>query len=619
MPRKVIPFNDLSPRARERLLTALNQESEAAFLVYQPLRTPLPIWALIGLVFAGGMSLQWLWSSDYGVPLGAQALTSPADLPWYLLAACAVAMPVLLWAAHHVRQRQLPYTPGVYLLPRHLVDARGDVLTLHRVPEDAELGVTRREKKLAVRLPLDDGDSFELLVPDTLENRKALGRFRSTLRAVRYAREQGERAWLTAISPFSESRSSARGTETPLTRPMHPLLKQPYSIGGTLGVGVGAALLFLRVLGGDAAVVEAIHAEPSSERWSWYIDAGGRRAAEASATWLPEAIRQEDEAAFAEGLRVDTSVYWRKYLKEFTIHAEEVQLERLPEAALKEALAASSVNELRRFLQDFSGEEYEGFQARATEAIDGYYAAAGAAFQEQAAVGNAQLVWAFQQLLSWLKENDTTEVGVVFQSPDITGIEAADTFFNGYATAFGCSGYMPAGYKVKGLSLDYAEERITKLLGSGFSKVASADLLQLRHASAADDSAPGFRVKYTISPLQDAQGYVPYVLESTNACYQGIRVQFLVELSIPGNPYGYSFWVTAEPPERFSIEQLRRFSGLSMDPTNVYSRMVSLAFNNLAEALQTRLFRAESDAGVSIQEMLDTWGAQQPTTTTQSY
>ncbi len=598
---KRLAWSSLPNSTKGRLIEAARGNGAAAALFFVPFRPRPAIGARLFLLAAGTLAVLYSWIPGFGVPQNPDAMTSGWICPAIALGMVGYALAAFVSA--ELSRSASGISAGTYIFATHCIDIVRDTLTVRPLdalqqfdarPVPGGIAVVLRFPKDFVRLSVDRGGDGE----------KRLATCASVLRAAGLARQRGDWAWLAARDPIGDidrlggPQGGAGVTLEAATRFLF------------VGAGVAFAAIAapVRTLASDAAVVNAIQSAPSSSAWRWYILAGGRQATEALATWLPEAVRVEDEAAFHAALTAGTAQALRDYLSKFTIHAADVRDSELPQAALREAVESGSIARLRVFLMEFGEPVHARFRDDAAREIAARYAQALVTLEAQVPPKDRDLRHYFRRLFAWLGTSPDGRMDVVFAPPATANLAATDRLYRrGYAGMCGTVASLETNFGAGVLA--GSQSKVFDALTRSFKQIVSNEALDLVESDGTDASRPAIRVAYTVT----SSGTV-FVNEKetdpdhASECFVGTRIKFDVRMTIPGEKTRYAFSVNVVPPEHFKVSEKTASwmpTGSTASAGQVYSVMTGLAFESLAEGLRQRLFSPSSSAYDEMFQMLD--------------
>jgi len=304
-----------------------------------------------------------------------------------------------------------------------------------------------------------------------------------------------------------------------------------------------------------------------------------------------------DRELFAAARARGTVESLESYLKVGRRHLAEARA-LLPEAALRQAVAAGSVGALREVLRDYSGHPVT---ADAKAAIRDLYSRALAALTQHA---KPECVLFLTRLLAWLEAAESPEIAVTFLPPgttELTNLETGLKELDGFVKLPGRS-FTPEACRSR-------ESSIVHELQYGFNSIVEKDIIRLRHLGDGGDSAdrpltaPRIEIRYQVRPsgslyvqkdpaggfpglrgLADPGRGLPTLTGSDR--FAGVKFSFSIKLSVPGDDKPWLIPLEVSPAEEFTV----RSSGFfSPDRESVYDAMAETAFARLTAKLSDEL------------------------------
>jgi hypothetical protein len=581
IPRK-IHFNALPESVRRRWVEITAGREQPEPLYVEPL--PFHISRMVRLAFCGLLinissrmvclafcglliSLGLCWQ-HFGL-LG--TVQSPAWILGYAGGGFMLVYMILELMRSIALRRALPFAPGRYLFALDLVEAHGEVLELwpmagcrrvstrHRSPDGLYTSALiefhfagARKKTLTI-----DGMNRAASILQYLEaSERAVSA--AVTRLEQGQGRENDLPMLIALDPFFEVRMSDQWASLPRTAPSDPrgdALAKPLPrylayvvpIALVASVVLGPATWYARNLLSDQAMFDHARSTPGSQSLQQYLDLGGWRVAEA---------------------RV---LLWQRELDE----------------------AQGSAAALRAFLAKYSDHEDAG------KAVHALYPKAMAAFIEQASTTDPRLVPFMKALVDHLEKTASAEVVVSFSRPDAALLDELD---ERVARAVDCGTRVePVAPHFSGATATWRERAIVDRLQQGFGAMFPQGILSLIHAEssreeASEGSRPSIHVAYAIAPSGSLYGNA-----SRFRAFLGMRIDFEVEMRVPGHPDVFSFELEVQPPSELVVEpSYTAFAELpssSQQPTDlIYRLTVARAFDQLSRNLGSALFRADSEA-----------------------
>jgi hypothetical protein len=598
---KRVPWTNLTIPTRERFLESTRGHGKAAALLFVPLR-PRPAFGVrVLLILAGVLVTLYWWSSGYGVPLDSHALTSGWLAPVIALGLLGYGLAPFVALSAARSDSGIP--SGTYVFATHCVTVARNTLKVWPLDQLEQFDAQPVPGGAVVRLRFES-EVVRLHIPRASEEGKRLGTCASILRASSLARERDDWTWWAERDPIGHIEELSRpGRGSPLSL---EVMVRCACIG--IGVSLGAVAAPARTVTSDNSVVHAIQLAPSSSLWRWYIGSEGRQADDARSTWLPEALRMEDEQAYQGAVAAGTSRALRDYLENFSIHAAEVRETELPRVALQEAIASKSIANLRAFSAEFTAQSQAPFREAAAGEISDLYAAAQAELRAQLPSRDRNLRRYFERLFTWLSTSPDGQVLVVFSPPATANLAATDRLYRqGYSDM--CDSVASLETHFGPSALAGSQAKVFTGLTRSFEQIVGGEALDLVERDELDDAHPAIRVAYTIT----SSGAI-FVNENeadpdhAKECFIGTRVKFDVRMTIPGERTKYSFSINVVPPDQFQVTDSIASWMLARSTVGnhqVYDVMTGLAFERLAEGLRKRLFDPSSIAYDEMFQLVD--------------
>lgn len=599
---KHLSWSTLRPAWQTRFLRAARADDSTAPLLFIPLTISPSFSRRLLFLGAGLLATGYSWTVGFGLPGTADALETGFVVP--IVGLALVGYVVAAWLAGVSVRTSSGLPPGTYIFATHVVELIKDSLFVRATEDLRAFDARPVPDGIAISLRFPDGD-IRLSLPRTERTEKQLSRCASILRATALARQRGDRDWLNARSPLGQLDSIQSGPSGSITRPITTAQVMGVLIGALWG-GVGS---MVRGHLSDTAVVRTILETPTTESWRWYISGNGARANEAQTTWLPAAVKAEDDDEFRMAVMAGTVQGFRDYLTKYTLHAAEVNDTWLPEAALKEAVASSSIASLRAFQREFAAESHATLRAEAARQIAARYEEALARLVAQVPPKDRALRRYFERLFLWLGGSSDGQVDVVFSPPATANLAAIDRLYRRVYSGT-CNNVQSLETNFSPSALAGSEWKVFDGLSRALQQVVSNEALHLVQVDSREsESRPKIAVAYTVTSsggvfVDDDEKDADHATD----CYIGTRIRYDVRMSIPGERTQYSFTVNVVPPDRFEVSSTTASwlpSRAGVSAIKVYDRMTALGFERLAEGLRQRLFDPSSSAYDEMFKMLD--------------
>lgn len=548
-----VPFNALSQSGREHLVACMRGQSSPQPIAENTSTTTGDIvqWILWGACGAAAVAFAIWWTYGEGA------------LEWWHWLLIVGGVGIIGWSGIGILRRiqmgsRLPWNPGVYLFPLHVIDANGPVLQVLPMGSMTNFEGTHNHKNgvyqnttLNFTFP---GQTVSFVVNRKDKAEQVLEMLQNAGGMAQMAAESGNMQAFAQLDPLFGERVADTWDRVqqaddivpdtaPSARGTSGLFGNPMLLGGVLGMMAGG------VVGGGYTLLN-------------------------------------DEMEYQSAVAEDSTWGYQRYLRNFGwLHGSEVRDVRLPAAAFSEAKEAHSVTALREFRAEYPGSVHDADAIAATHAL---YQEALAAVHEQ--VDDEALDAVMTQLFAWLEAHPATPLQVHFRPPDSEALGSFDKTLDEIGKDLYGIPIAPASPSFNADRSGLRERRIAEDLERGFGQVVPNDILDLQHgerlvgeATLPDDVA-ALEVSYVLAPSG-----AMYTGEEEDRGYVGIVVDFDVAMRVPGSA-PYDFDVTVRPPETFSVTSYGSY-GADVPPSDsiVYDTMASNAFSRLAGALQARL------------------------------
>jgi hypothetical protein len=590
---RLIDWQRLSDPERAALEETLREDA----LLFSPARS----WAshfvrLICISIGAGLIATWIWE-DYGEVFGTLTFQG-IENPWVLLlGASCVSLIFFEWIYDAYNRYRLPWRPGFYVLPLHVVDAQSRWVAVYSTQDASE--VRQGQHAGGIQIDFRFGETripVRLTGPD---QKSRLHRFGTAQRLAAVAAAGGQADWLAERDTL---RSMIEGATT-----------KNSSVRGSpirWGVEIGAAVLLclplasLRASLSDQVAFDKITAAPSVEAWEWYIEGDGRQRDVVESKLLPEARIAEDEEAFLAAQLENSTIAYQEYLRrEHTYHDEEVLSDLLPEAELQAAIRSGKISILRGFIKNHEASQPERI-ARAGEAIAGRYSSELSRLLMQTQGNSQRLRKTFSSIVSWQEANGSNALYVVYNRPDVQQLATLhERITSRYRRE--CSTVEPVSSHLSASQAGSIEGAVFHALDRALDLVVSEEVVSLQRVTRAPEG-PVVTIDYTISSdgsvytFEEAPG-----VKGPKRCYIGLQFNFKVTISTPNYRYPYTFRLRARPPEMITVQYTSNSLFSEASTTSVYIEMSQRAFDNLATELRDRLFDPKTDAYAAMFDVLE--------------
>lgn len=560
-----IPFNALPETTRRRLADVLGKRGGPQPIYENPLgKGGVVGFALLALV--AGLALLVVLVVEFGS--GSHFSQEPEFIAAYAGLTFFFLLGVLGAIGRALLLRALPFRPGTYLFATDLLDATGPVLRIHPVGAMSKMECVHHHTNgvytnslTTLRFP-KKAYTFAVRGKSLAETK--LRDLNAQRQAVVAAAQAGSAERLHALDVFFDAR-------------MTPAWNDP-----------AAATSAARDAGGSprAGSVPSVFGRKG-------LISLGLALLSAAPLWF---VRNQlsDEAAFRT---IRTYYHATNYVRADGNHAATVQTELLPRLALEHAQQRGTVTALREFLAEFGGTAY-GQAGR--DAIHVHFERVKQAFLAQANMGDAQMVRLMSALIAWLEAHGSPPINVHYAPPGSAALLEVDRVLAASANRLNGRPIAPIAPHFAPQYAEQRERSVTRALQAGFGAVFPGEILELRGvhgpetlaaAAGAPAAEPNIHVAYNVRPSG-----ATYSSDHDPADFVGIQVDFVVTMSVPGEA-PYTFTVSVEPPEHFSIQ---RSNSPVVVPGGtagvVYAEMATRAFDRLGASMAQTFFRPDTAA-----------------------
>jgi hypothetical protein len=573
-------------------------------------------WGFLGITCAAALLL--MIPAGYAKPYNSSSVQGPVSLVVYVAALFGVVYSVLAVMRRWRLVSTLPFTPGRYLFPMDLVDARTRDVRIIPMSLLADLSAVHHHTNgvythTQFTLTFEGGKSEAFVVRSKGEAEGALHALRTSRAAIGEAVKNLHVDIIAGLDPFFEVRVADAWEnpppdksfdQGPVAGEMPPWLKKAALVALAPAAVLGPIVWYARNRLSDDAMFEDAKAVNSETAFENYLRYGRRHADE---------VREEYiwKAALADANKMGTSTALEAFLRKYpdSPASKDIAEDKLPRLALKEAQSIGTVSAIRGFMKAHPGSVVE---ADASAEIHKLFAATLTEFKPQASTADPKMRSFIERLLKYLEEKESPPVLVSFRSIKSPSLELADKLLQTKAPG------IPdvPGASLAAVSPHFSDERsqpreaaIVTILQGAFSTIFPADVLPLKQgprrteASSKDPvSEPRIEIDYEVSWSGST-----YSSETSGREFVGIKIAFQVAMRLPGEPEkeALRFKLNVAPPDHFTVnyfstpspfidQALLRKEG----PTDekVYEVMAARAFDELSVKLRGVFFKEGSEA-----------------------
>jgi hypothetical protein len=287
---KVVDFYGLGRATQDKLLGSLSGDFDPKPILWRhgP-RLTAPLW--LATSATATMALALLAAVGFGKLDSALAIHPLGALLIYMFLVGLVAFGVSRAYALRIALKDLPFTPGVYVFPANVIDARDKLLRVWSLGELSDVSPTRSGE---VRLRFGQ-TRFTFRVPDR-DPMHAVETVQQARETRSYELDESERSMLDPLLP-PVVLSPLAPTEQ-LTTSMPKWVRYGWLGAAGLGIVIGAGLFFLRNSMSDAQMFASARARDDIAAYKSYLEQGQSNRDSVSREHLP---RAELRVAIAKG------------------------------------------------------------------------------------------------------------------------------------------------------------------------------------------------------------------------------------------------------------------------------------------------------------------------------
>jgi hypothetical protein len=613
-----IDFNELPRATRERFIQSLMSDVPASAPLCR--RTVRPrskagwyVLVVVALIAIGGLAVPRFGRLDAPVE-------DRRFLGGYVIASAVLGLGLSGIARRRALGGALPFTPGVYVFPLDLVDARTREIGLYSLTEMMSIEPAHHQKNGVYTHSnvwfVFSTESFTFEIKGREQADALVAKVQGARQIAASAIQRGALHELAALDPFAEAR--ARNFDPAhdyglLARDAPIWTRFVWAITIVSGLLIGVAAWRGRNWVSDARAFSRLQQKPDAVTAKAYLDGGGLHGAEVKNTILPRAqlIRAKAETGLKRAEALE------RFLKEYprsTVDAE--ARGALAEVLHTHYLAQTTVAGLRAFVLRWPA---AADVTAARSKIHELYQETLADFRQHANVTDKSVVPVVEAMLAWAEERGTP-LDVRFRRRMATTLAPTDKLLtknlldddgpskNGNAEV--------SPLFASAASTAAREATLVRGLERGFKRVFPADVVPLRAAAPLEDAPGKPALPLPEVPLPTiAVDYeigwsgVTYVARDRGRRFLGLFVKFDVAVQVPKEPRVLSFSLKVEPPESFPVDARADASAPRApnepseplprsphDDDHVYDTMILRAFEHMSAALVNVFFEPRAAA-----------------------
>jgi hypothetical protein len=426
--------------------------------------------------------------------------------------------------AQLVRERALPYPPGIYVFPACVIDARSDVFTVHPMAELASVVAAGSSVRLS--FTGTGGQTFVLPV-DAAQSARVVSEVQAGRERAMRAEASGDPGELIAVDPLHQPRfSSPVGAREPHARQLPPWGNLGWAIAAAAGVVIGPGLWALRNAGSDARLYARATQADDRRAYAAYLERGHARTAEVRDTLLPLAeLRDVERAGDVDALLAFQAAHAGSQIEaQVSAAVHNAMLAELQKAKAPGTLVA---------LEDFR-KKYpkHGAPRELREAVDAVFARGLASYKGRAKADDKAQAFA-AKLFDHAKRSGP-RIEVRFRRKASESMDRADQYVLKTPSFAGVASYPSRYFDDKHASR--REELLGKLLTARLDGGLSSELFDVTTGALVPDGGPLPEVTVPTLFVTHRQEWSGHAYASTmpRGSYVGVTFFFDATFVIPG-------------------------------------------------------------------------------------
>lgn len=340
----LVDFNRMTPAAQARFVACTRQKAAPNYIIASKMDAPgtLALWLVAAAVSLAAMfALAYVGFGELTVGHDNQGTGFYAA---YAVLGALFCFAVASAARVFMTRGLLPYSPGVYLFPIDLVDARTSHIRLVPLSELKSATVEESGNKREAVLHFIDGATFRFaLRPSESDAIDDLNRMRS---GVESAIEHDDAAMLEQLDCFFEERRAEgwkalapQGASTPVRRPIPGIALIVPIAALVVGPLVGRAFWSLRNDASDRKGLAVAAASKDYKLIDAYLDGGGR-------------LKDEGDTARFEAAKDQGSPDLTRQTLEHYIHHGTLHVDEADDLYFERAKSEASLNVWKGYLDN---------------------------------------------------------------------------------------------------------------------------------------------------------------------------------------------------------------------------------------------------------------------------
>jgi hypothetical protein len=576
---KAVDFYKLPRAIQDRFVgSVMSGFPPAPLLAVKAAKPTKLVWlALTGACFIG---LVIVTRAGYGSLDSALALHSGKVLALYAALVFGIAFGLIQAFARLVRERALPYAPGVYLFPASVIDARADKFAVHSTQDLASVDV----HGASIRLVFSGGTQFMFPCVDPAQAASIVSEVQSARDRALHARATEDPNELVAVDPLHVPRfSSPVGPRDPYDMRMPPWRKLGPVVALVIAAILAPTLWALRNNGSDKTLYARATQANDTPSYRAYLERGAKFRSEVAGTLLPRAeLRDAERAGTVDALlNYKTDHPGSKISVEVAAAIRSAMLAELEKAKAQGTLAA---------LDEFAKHYPEhGVDPELKEAIHAVYARELDTYRRRAPTKDKNVVPFVERMFAWA-ERHGPKVEIRFRRKKSESMGRADQYIAKSPSFMGEVSYPSRYFDEKHMSK--REAIVGRNLAARFDAGLSPELFDIGVGAPIPidaEALPEVKIPTLfITHVAEWSGH-SYVSQKPRGSYVGIVFQYDALFVLPGDTKPVK--VKAEIMKQAALGQLKD-EELLPGPAEekVYDYMATEAFESFSNKLLITFF-----------------------------
>jgi hypothetical protein len=571
-----VDFYELSRAVEDRFVGSMRGEGQPRPLLAIRGRVPREVYVGTAIGVAGLVGLVVLFELGLGDLTSDFALHPLPAIAGYVVAVATIALGALRVLARLRADWALPFTPGIYLFPSGVIDARRHILRVFTLSRLVKPSIEERSLTLA----FPEGESFTFAISEKGHTEEIRSVIDGAVDALEKAQASGDKHSLGVLDPLVDvGVANPFAPKTALKKQIPLWAKQVWASALMVGIVVAPGIWFARNMVSDAAMLSRAHLQRNVDGYKAYLARGGRRQ-DVADVLLP---RAELVQAVKEGT-VDA-------VEKYIVAHPNSKIQPEVSAALRQTMLveleatkrAGTVSALTDFAKRHPNNLVD---TELKQAVHGVYQAALARYKRESGVKDSTILTFVERLLAFA-EKAGPKVELKFRRKVAKSAEIADNqvkkspFFMGTPS-------LPSQYFDDAHSRP-RESASGKALVARFASAFAPDVVSLELAAPITDpdaplpaiTVPTLFVEHT-SELSGAS----YLNANPRGVFVGTGMTFEATFRVPDDTKPYRFKQTVWRPPDVTLSK----GDAETWETAVYEAMAAEGFNQFTQKFLASLF-----------------------------